>query len=332
MTNSRVLPKPAYSLDDAVKYISQNHNIDISKKDLIEYIQNEELQASIYVCGNVDSLYSINKKSIGNKISTSIIRLIVSETNICNRQFRNYSTDAPIPLEIHNDYFFLSVYIDADSEDYRNLLTYQKFWHNQKSKPLKLAEFSGYMHIYPYEFSSYNVDELLEKNYISDINSIFFNDSFSIQIEIKDHIKIQLNDIVILHNNLIKFLEMFSIIDSSYSHPEEIKKLTDKIKELEKEILSKDKTIEELSSQKSKKPSPASDNKKNAFIKSLLYIHYGEKIAENPRPHVHDPNSSPISANGAIQRSFDENGLSKHLPTGKTLLNWVKGIELDIKE
>lgn len=48
MSTRKFLPKKAYSISDAVKYISLNHNITISEKDLLEYIQNGDIQASIY--------------------------------------------------------------------------------------------------------------------------------------------------------------------------------------------------------------------------------------------------------------------------------------------
>lgn len=80
------------------------------------------------------------------------------------------------------------------------------------------------------------------------------------------------------------------------------------------------------------KESSNSRNKKNAFIKSLLYIHYGADVAENPRPYISDPNQSKKSRDGKIQIDFELHGLEKHLPSAKTLENWLKGIELDIQD
>ena len=64
MTTQRVLPKKAYSISDAVKYISLNYNINISEYDLLEYIQSGDLQASIHLDGRIDKIYSVNKKEI----------------------------------------------------------------------------------------------------------------------------------------------------------------------------------------------------------------------------------------------------------------------------
>ncbi|MGC7589253.1 hypothetical protein ACPWUF_02015 [Bisgaard Taxon 46] len=64
MTPQRVLPKKAYSLDDAVKYISTNYQVDISVRDLLEYIQNGDLISSVYLSGDKKIyIQSIEKKS-----------------------------------------------------------------------------------------------------------------------------------------------------------------------------------------------------------------------------------------------------------------------------
>ncbi|WP_048736256.1 hypothetical protein [Necropsobacter massiliensis] len=104
---------------------------------------------------------------------------------------------------------------------------------------------------------------------------------------------------------------------------------SESILELENQLAEKDKIIEELREQLQQKPNnTASDNKKNAFIKSLLFIHYGEQVAENPRPYIYDPNSSEKSKDGVIQKSFELSGLDKHLPSGRTLQNWIKSVDL----
>ncbi|HHL1273851.1 TPA: SlyX protein, partial [Haemophilus influenzae] len=99
------------------------------------------------------------------------------------------------------------------------------------------------------------------------------------------------------------------------------------------QIRDKNKQIEELQKQIEKnskvKKSTASENKKNEFIKALLQIKYGAEVAENPRPHVYDPNDSDKGKDGVIQRDFESKGLTKHLPSGKTLKNWVSSVELD---
>ncbi|MFK5194517.1 SlyX protein, partial [Glaesserella parasuis] len=94
------------------------------------------------------------------------------------------------------------------------------------------------------------------------------------------------------------------------------------------ELSEKEKIIRELSILQSTK----SENKQKEFIKALLYIHYGAEVAEKPRSHIYDPNMSKKSRDGKIQKDFELHGLEKHLPSGKTLENWLKGIELDTQD
>lgn len=103
-------------------------------------------------------------------------------------------------------------------------------------------------------------------------------------------------------------------------------KLEQEIARLKAEIESKDRIIEEQTQSAPK--SGKADTTKNAFIKALLKIHYGDDVAENPRPHVYDPNSSAKSKDGRIQKDFDLLGLSEYLPSGQTLNNWVKSVDL----
>ena len=64
MVKLKVLPKKSYSLEDAAKYIFLNHQIDISVRDLLEYIQNGELKASVYLSGDKVNINSVNRKEV----------------------------------------------------------------------------------------------------------------------------------------------------------------------------------------------------------------------------------------------------------------------------
>lgn len=119
------------------------------------------------------------------------------------------------------------------------------------------------------------------------------------------------SQIRILHSSLINFLKLKGITGLQETTSSQSKE-----------------TIRELSTT----PSTKSENQKSEFIKALLYIHYGADVAEKPRSHVHDPNQSGRSRDGKIQKDFELHGLVKHLPSGKTLENWLKGIELDTQD
>ena len=129
-------------------------------------------------------------------------------------------------------------------------------------------------------------------------------------------------DIKISHDDLLKLLPQEYFNKSSQQE----------IKSLQAQLKKKDEEIAQLKlslNNSSIKADTASNNKKNAFIKSLLPILYGEEVASNPRPHIYDPNSSEKGKDGSIQKSFELHGLDKYLPSGRTLNNWVKGIDLD---
>ncbi|HEN3495913.1 TPA: hypothetical protein U5D88_004306 [Yersinia enterocolitica] len=56
-----------------------------------------------------------------------------------------------------------------------------------------------------------------------------------------------------------------------------------------------------------------------AFIKALLSIHYGDDVAENPRKHIDN-------TDGELRKDFELSGIA--LPTGKTIEDWLKGIDI----
>ncbi len=54
----------------------------------------------------------------------------------------------------------------------------------------------------------------------------------------------------------------------------------------------------------------------------MLYIHYGSDVADNPRTFFD-------SLNSEIKRDFDIKGID--LPSGKTIANWLKGVDIKFK-
>lgn len=168
-----------------------------------------------------------------------------------------------------------------------------------------------------------NVEYLFVKREIeSIINHIIPDTSNLIEDELDDlisYVKVKEIDLTPIVQNRL----------DGYSSDE----LRQQIERLESELIEKDNIITkmqlEVSEKRTAKSSAKSENKKNAFIKSLLKIHYGEEVAENPRAHIYDPNMSEKSRDGKIQKDFELHGLTKHLPTGKTLKNWVDSVELD---
>lgn len=65
---------------------------------------------------------------------------------------------------------------------------------------------------------------------------------------------------------------------------------------------------------------PKTRNFRAAFIKSMLYVCYGEEVAENPRKAFDNPRSK-------IKIDFEKAGIS--LPSGKAIYNWIKDIDIN---
>ena len=330
MSNQKFLPKKAYSISDAVKYISLNYNINISEYDLLEYIQSGELQSSVYLNGRINKINSINRKDIPDEQKIEVrkdeifLQFNKSEVNAKINHIKEFEL---FRIDINNIYFDLGIVLNDIFYPSRyfdnNLITL----YDDKMGKFQNIIFTGYFPLHKGVFERYNISELIDQGFIDEFSDIRMNiDNFYLNIPIcENKTKLYLDDICILHKYIIEFLEFFSVIDSN-SHQDELHKLKN-------EVDSKNKLIEELQKQIEKnnkvKISTASENKKNEFIKALLKIKYGSEVAENPRPHVYDPNVSDKGKDGVIQRDFESKGLTKHLPSGKTLKNWVSSVELD---
>ena len=93
----KFLPKQAYSITDAVKYISLNYDINISERDLIGYIQTGELKASIYLDGRLSKVESINRKELSKDMALEVrneeifLQFNKSEINAKINHIRDFS-------------------------------------------------------------------------------------------------------------------------------------------------------------------------------------------------------------------------------------------------
>ncbi|EMD9275510.1 hypothetical protein VWV82_004170 [Cronobacter malonaticus] len=65
---------------------------------------------------------------------------------------------------------------------------------------------------------------------------------------------------------------------------------------------------------------PKTMNYRAMFIKSLLYVCYGEEAAESPRKFLDNPRSK-------IKVDFESKGL--RIPSGKAIETWLKDIDID---
>lgn len=333
MSNLKYLPKKAYSISDALKYISLNHNITISEKDLWEYVQNGDLQASIFLDGSLNKVDTINRKEIDERNPLRVrneevfIKFSKSE---CNAKIKFIEDFGTIRIEINNIYFDLTIILNSDFylEDYFKNNDLIKLFSGELER-FNNVLFSGYFPLPVEIFDRQNIDELISKGFIDEMEEITMSRDehfyFHLPFEV-NRTKIYLNDIKITHEELLHFLDVFTDTDNQLAE----------INHLKNELTRKNNIITEIQSElnevRAVKSSTKSENKQKEFIKALLYIHYGVYVAEKPRSHIYDPNMSERSRDGKIQKDFELHGLVKHLPSGKTLENWLKGIELDTQD
>ncbi|EOX4849760.1 TPA: SlyX protein [Haemophilus influenzae] len=333
MVSQKFLPKKAYSIIDAVKYISLNYNINISEYDLLEYIQSGDLQASIHLDGRINKIDRVNKREIPHNKTLNIrneeIFLQFNQKDTKSKIEHNEDFNIyQIKLNhiyfsidiILNDCYYLPKYFSENDEI--------KLYTGELDRFRNLV-FNGYFPLSKEVFEPYNTIELMECGYIDEFPDIYVNTFSGLYLHLpicENRTELYLEDVYIIHEDMIEFLKLFSVIDDSYEQQEETQKLKNQIRDKNKQIEELQKQIEKNSKVKK---STASENKKNEFIKALLQIKYGAEVAENPRPHVYDPNDSDKGKDGVIQRDFESKGLTKHLPSGKTLKNWVSSVELD---
>ncbi len=333
MVSQKFLPKKAYSIIDAVKYISLNYNINISEYDLLEYIQSGDLQASIHLDGRINKIDRVNKREIPHNKMLNIrneeIFLQFNQKDTKSKIEHNEDFNIyQIKLNhiyfsidiILNDCYYLPKYFSENDEI--------KLYTGELDRFRNLV-FNGYFPLSKEVFEPYNTIELMECGYIDEFPDIYVNTFSGLYLHLpicENRTELYLEDVYIIHEDMIEFLKLFSVIDDSYEQQEETQKLKNQIRDKNKQIEELQKQIEKNSKVKK---STASENKKNEFIKALLQIKYGAEVAENLRPHVYDPNDSDKGKDGVIQRDFESKGLTKHLPSGKTLKNWVSSVELD---
>ena len=331
-TSVRMLPKKAYSLKETVKYMRLNHSIDISEKDLIEYIQNEDVKVSIFIQGCSKSIDLINRKDLDADSIPVIgenIALYVDKTKL-NMEVSRYSNPFT-RVEIKGEEFKFVIFLDPEIHgDYpldcdTDIVSFSSF----EDKSVSFV-YEGYFPLKPKVFTYFNSEELLELGCIDEVEDILgYSEGFRFYLPIEANgFPLKLDDMCILHRDLLEFLDKFS----TENQDQKVSELELKIKSLQKELKEKERIITELKDKAANSTnvkSTASENKKNEFIKALLQIKYGAAVAENPRPHVYDPNVSNKGKDGVIQRDFESKGLTKHLPSGKTLKNWVSSVELD---
>ncbi|WP_439287980.1 hypothetical protein [Lonepinella sp. BR2904] len=293
METLKYLPKKVYSLDDAVKYISSNHNIDISKKDLLEYFQNGDIQLSIHLSGNTNEIRTINRKRVDRKnpllIDINSVFIKINSKIIKSKML--FDNDDFIEFDIGD--FKISIRLNQENSIYNDVknLSYIEL-DNEKLNCLRSFFFDGYFPLDRSLTENYNIELILDLGYIKNFSYVLVKRSdVSLFLSAgKNRSPIYLDDVCILHSDLIKFLEMFSIIDRKYNQIDEINSLKEEIKKLNETIAEKDNQIAKLKSQLAEENRPIllGEHRKDDLLKIAIEVRkkYWSNYPENIKSNI----------------------------------------------
>lgn len=254
MVSQKFLPKKAYSIIDAVKYISLNYNINISEYDLLEYIQSGDLQASIHLDGRINKIDRVNKREIPHNKMLNIrneeIFLQFNQKDTKSKIEHNEDFNIyQIKLNhiyfsidiILNDCYYLPKYFSENDEI--------KLYTGELDRFRNLV-FNGYFPLSKEVFEPYNTIELMECGYIDEFPDIYVNTFSGLYLHLpicENRTELYLEDVYIIHEDMIEFLKLFSVIDDSYEQQEETQKLKNQIRDKNKQIEELQKQIEKNS-------------------------------------------------------------------------------------
>ena len=254
MVSQKFLPKKAYSIIDAVKYISLNYNINISEYDLLEYIQSGDLQASIHLDGRINKIDRVNKREIPHNKTLNIrneeifLQFSQGETKSeieHNENFEIYR------IKLNNIYFSIDVILNDAYylPDYFSKNDEIKLYTGELDRFRNLV-FNGYFPLSKEVFEPYNTLELIERGYIEEFPDIYVNTFSGLYLHLpicENRTELYLEDVYIIHEDMIEFLKLFSVIDDSYEQQEETQKLKNQIRDKNKQIEELQKQIGESS-------------------------------------------------------------------------------------
>ncbi|MDO5055612.1 MAG: hypothetical protein Q4D86_09880 [Pasteurella oralis] len=267
MIQQRVLPKKAYSLHDAVKYISQNYQIDISIRDLLEYIQNGNLISSVYLSGDKENIHLISRKEVDFIKDSDEFRELRLDYSDVSLYFRFNPQEFEIGwskdyLWLHKENSFFDFYICLSREKYtyerlRKIVQISIF--NGNISEVENVSFEGYFRINKVGLNEFNIDEVINtgsfKKFPNYVTAIYGETVCFLTID-ENKTPLYLDDIRILHNHLIDFLKAFSVIDEGDDRIIENGKLKDELERVKEENNKKDKEIEKLKQQLDQKNAP----------------------------------------------------------------------------
>lgn len=351
-----IITNKSYSIPDALDLINNKlDNKNFSLNDLLDFIKHEQLRTVIYIMGyflwkdEFSSITNIGGKRYYLPIVYSIENFLCSKKSIVEKieeiDHVNYS--------IKSLYFLINLKINNPCGEMYYIT--ENSINNVVSIPLRTKStwwditptlFCGFEGFFELNSLHYRKNYLDIKNakfplkdidwlYIVDDDCIPVRERFSIALAHKN-IKserthsdaleyLDLSQIEILQEDFIKFIIDQNIAKkitnkANIDEKNKMEELQNLLKQHEETIKVQKKEIEQL-----KKESISIKTKK--FIKALIFIHYGSDVASSPEIYLGDGvNKNDTKA--SIRKDFELHGIKPSI-VGKTLKNWLKGVELD---
>ncbi|MBI0113527.1 MULTISPECIES: hypothetical protein [unclassified Gilliamella] len=312
-----------YSIDEIMKLLSNCVNT-ISLKELIYYIQNQNLNTMVMVEGNSEFITKIGSSYLDNHlpIIKSPSWLAYNEKVLIKNEYPNTCSleDSFIKID------FLGVQNLSEFKDLRLNDKFDISWGLSQAN----CKFYGLFDI-PYETYLQNCD--LYNNLLSiNFDNVFFthfssttkSNDISINLCLATPnttknqttlpiIKLDFSQIYIAKDELLRFMKNHKISFKKTINDE------DEIDQLKKENEELKKKLEQLENK-------STSNKMKVFIKSLLYVHYDENVANSPRKEIYDQ-SSGSGKDGVIQKTFDKKRIDVNV-SGKTVESWLKNVDI----
>ena len=226
----------------------------IKSSCLKRHIQSGDLQASIHLEGRINKIDSVNKREIPHNKTLNIrneeifLQFSQGETKSeieHNENFEIYR------IKLNNIYFSIDVILNDAYylPDYFSKNDEIKLYTGELDRFRNLV-FNGYFPLSKEVFKPYNTLELIERGYIEEFPDIYVNTFSGLYLHLpiyENRTELYLDDIYIIHEDMISFLKLFSVIDESYEQQEEIQKLKNQISDKNKQIEEFQKKIGESS-------------------------------------------------------------------------------------
>ena len=286
MADLKVLPQKAYSIKDVIEYVAHEYKVSLNEKNLLNYIKEGELIASIYIEGNKEKIKRIDFLDAEIKIfpENSFLTVKQSKEKLIKVSETIYGTS------IYDEQNMANVSFCIKNED----TSFIDKLENISFEELRLVRYLGYFKI-PKETLFINIDEIFDDSFLlPPVLNLLSNDSnISIKlVSFPENVKIRINSLYILHDDLISFLS------SKLKNEINLTNYENEIKNLQQQLEEKNREIEDLKFAIDKENRPILLNKFMENDRLSLAIQARKEYWSNYNP---DLNNAPKAAPTALE-------------------------------